>query len=102
MKIPQCIIDNLDYYANKENPWRIKWRGKFLTVQSKKSAWKTEAAARSALRNHLNYGSNPYFLALENGLDRNYCQLDGYTKIFVANLIKEFEAAGDIQFVEEK
>ena len=102
MTITQEIIDNLDHYADQENPWRIKWRGKFLMVQSKKTAWKTEAAARSALRNHINYGNTPYFLAKENGLAQNLCHLGEYTKPYVTEAMRQLEAAGDIQFIKEQ
>ena len=100
--IPDSIIKSFDYGAEKSDAaiWRIKWRGKFLTLQSGKHAWKTKGRARSAFIQHCNYGTGPYFLGEANGLDRNQCYDKKLIKQYVDEMIKVLEESKQIEYVQ--
>jgi len=99
--ITNDLIEDLDYYSVAPTNWRIKWRGKFLKVRSGKTMWLKESHARSAFRNHLMYGNTPFFLAKENGHPVERCHWREETKHFIDAAIKQLEAAGEIQFVND-
>lgn len=100
--IPKCVTDTLDYHTQEaeKNPWRIKWRGKYVRGTTGKTSWKTEAAARAALFNLMNYGNTPYWLAKENGHPQERCHWHPETGEFVKAAIKALEHSAEIEFVK--
>lgn len=52
-EVNAMLDKHIQYYAMDNVCWRIKWRGKFIRLTSSKSAWKTEAHAKAAMKNQL-------------------------------------------------
>lgn len=78
----------------KTKPCRIKFNGKFITTESKKTVWRNIGFAKSALLNHLNcqYTVSQH-LKSSHGLDYTYGSVN-------KQLIRDLEAAGVVEYVE--
>lgn len=104
--IPQALIDSLEQDARKngQNCWRIKFNGKYITVSSGKSSWKTKGHARSAFNNHLCSPDIQMFAEANNippdsvHYGRAYYNRSELRKIVIQALID----SGLLEFVEVK
>lgn len=80
--------------AVKTKPCRIKFNGKFITTESKKTVWRNIGFAKSALLNHFNcqHTVSQYLKSTYN-VDYTYGSVN-------KQLIRDLEAAGVIEYVE--
>lgn len=78
----------------KTKPCRIKFNGKFITTESKKTVWRNIGFAKSALLNHFNcqHTVSQYLKSTYN-VDYTYGSVN-------KQLIRDLEAAGVIEYVE--
>jgi len=78
----------------KTKPCRIKFNGKFITTESKKTVWRNIGFAKSALLNHFNCQSTvSHYLKSTYNVDYAYGDVN-------KQLIRDLEAAGVIEYIE--
>ena len=90
----ELTFSNRNSTTVKTKPCRIKFNGKFITTESKKTVWRNIGFAKSALLNHLNcqYTISQYLKSTHN-LDYTYGSVN-------KKLIRDLEAAGVIEYIE--
>lgn len=102
MIIPKAVIDELDYHSkDADKSVAIRWRGKVLTLRSGKSRWKSVAFARSALRQHLNYGNSVLGFHIAQEIGKLYLHMGNTDELkkIVDSTITELETSNQIEYV---
>ena len=90
----ELTFSNRNSTTVKTKPCRIKFNGKFITTESKKTVWRNIGFAKSALLHHFNcqHTVSHYLKSIYN-VDYNYGAVN-------KQLIRDLEAAGVIEYVE--
>ena len=98
--LSKYIDEHIKQHTADDHCWRIRWRGVFIKTQSGKTAWETKGRAKSAFRNHLNYGNHAYFgIVVRDGLDRNIAH-HLYCRERKKEFIEDIMNSPEVEYVE--
>jgi hypothetical protein len=94
ISIIELTFCNRNSTTVKTKPCRIKFNGKFITTESKKTVWRNIGFAKSALLNHINCQSTvSQYLKSTYNVDYTYGTVN-------KQLIRDLETAGVIEYIE--